>query len=343
MFDLRINSIYICISFWLLIFIACRKERLVVLQRIKPRTENVTQPQSNPTPNIPIIIGDLPVVSPFKTPERKVCTPCLTAGKKYIVTIQSTHDPISTIGLRIASGSDGKQVKEYAWGVGRTGLPIEQLKGEFNESKTKWVSPPLEFKAINAYMRSFPSPLSPSYRNDVMIEITDEQGKVIYHSSANLMAHPPNWREGNIKEGLSLSMVGSICKDGNTQSGCRNKGRYPENGRYKVRVKANGGTIQRLFIFKENKNGDADYESFDVYQKTNFETPEFEVDDQILELSLTAASKNGNITVELIKNEKVIETVTGSGIFIKLEGNQISKTNNGTGVWPPSGFWTTYL
>lgn len=336
-----------------LLFSACRKQNFIVLERVD---------KSNPTPTIqpattsaqepePVAeLSPLPNESPFRKQRRNNgCLPCLPNGR-YTILVQSTHDPISNISIRLRQGDDGRDVQEYVWGEGeRVGLPLENLNGTFNANNTKWESPPLEFKAFSANMSSYPTPGSGSYRNDVLIQITNERGDVLYHSTANLMAHPPNWRQGNSivgidrRGGASITMVGSICR-GNSQYGCQTQGRYPEIGRYKIKVSvADGGTIRRLFLLRKMANGDADFESFDVYQKSSFITPEFVIDREVLEFSATADPENSrNITLEVYKDGRLLETVSGSVAYIRFWNDEILKYNNGTGIWPPSGFWTTY-
>lgn len=343
------QGIYYCILLLVGVNIqfSCHKQSVIVLKRIAENPAYVPAQQLKQA-QMPFRIDPLPTTSPFpKDNKRNRCIPCLPVGKKYIVHIETTRDPISNIGLKLFY--DNKQTKEYSSSSNKSGnaLDLSALGGNFNAKHTKWVSPALEFKAINVYAQSFPTPNTPSYRNDMLIEIHDEQGELVYHSTANLMAHPPNWREGNVKEGLELTVVGSMCKNNNNSQNsiCQNKGRYPENGKYKVEVQVdNGGTIQRLFIFKQTKNGDADYESFDVYQKQKFTTPEFELNDQTLEFSVNAYSHLGPITIKLIKDNQVIETIKGdNSVFIRLKDDKIEKNTIGAAVWSPAGFWTTYI
>lgn len=339
MFGLRNIYMYTILG---LLSVACRKERLVMLQRINPQ-QGVAE---NLAPTNYAILS-LPSESPFQTPPRNVCTPCLERGKKYKIIVQTTHDPISSIEVEFRKNEDAnnKQTTKYVWNSVNVGSPIEELHGTFNENKTKWETPLLEFTAIGVVMHSFPSPSTSSYRNDAKIELTDQDGNVIYHSTANVMFNPPNWIEGNTKNGLYLTVIGSICKAG-VQTPCPTRGNYPATGRYKIRVKAeNGGTIQRLFLFTKDKNGDANYNSFNVFQKTEFETPELEINDQILEFSLTAGGHNGNISVEVIKDGNVIQRKAGSSdVFIRFSDQvpHVDARVSGTGQWPASGFWTTY-
>lgn len=340
MLVLRYIRIYIILG---LLSIACRKERLVMLQRIKPQQGVV----ANLTPTNYAILS-LSSESPFQTPPRNGCTPCLERGKKYKITVQTTHDPISSLDVDFRKNEDenNKQTTKYVWNSVNVGSPIENLHGTFNENKTKWETPLLEFTAIGVVMHSFHTVSTSSYRNDAKIELTDEDGRVVYHSTSNLMFNPPNWVEGNTKDGLYLTVIGSICKANEQTPPCPTRGHYPETGRYKIRAKAeNGGTIQRLFLFTKNKNGDAKYQSFNVFQKTEFETPEFAINDQILEFSLTAGGNNGNISVEVIKDGREIRSESGSSdVFIRFSDqvSQVDTRVNGTGQWPASGFWKTY-